>query len=138
MKHGFLEPTDPNAFLDWPKPKPVPLGKHLCINCKGYGGWNLKVNANPMSAKQEADVRNMLKEATYSNMPLLKHDMSDSLFRHYYVHLRAGCHHCNGWGYTELEDTDHVHDFSITENVSMFLHKDICSICGKSKMRDSS
>ena len=40
--HTYLEPTDPDAFLDFPskkEPKPEYGYTEECPKCMGYGGW---------------------------------------------------------------------------------------------------
>ena len=43
----YLEPSDENAFLDFVKKEKRPdLNLYFeCPRCKGYGGWNLTINA---------------------------------------------------------------------------------------------
>lgn len=40
-----LKPTDPGAFQDWVKKEPMHGFVDECPKCRGFGGWNLQVNA---------------------------------------------------------------------------------------------
>jgi hypothetical protein len=44
---NYLTPNDPGAFLDKTLQSNKENLPHLCPKCKGYGGWNLIVNAYP-------------------------------------------------------------------------------------------
>lgn len=50
----YLEPTDPDAFVDHELLSPVPsMGYTVeCPQCKGHGGWNLQLNAYPLRGKE--------------------------------------------------------------------------------------
>jgi len=115
---NYLEPTNPEAFIDYPgkqsKPDYIPNSCE-CPKCKGYGGWNLKLNAYPLHFKED----------TPQN-------------RHLYSHFRAGCSHCFGWGWVREEDADHVHDWQFVHNIQNCLNLYDCSICGKQIEIDSS
>lgn len=80
---SYLEPTDENAFLDFPE-KEQPEGNKdwlKCPRCRGRGGWNLKINAFSLRDRED----------TAEN-------------RHRFGHFCAACSVCNGWGWRPLED----------------------------------
>jgi len=113
----YLEPTDPNAFLDFPLRKPKPEYGYIeeCPKCMGHGGWNLKLNAYPLHQ--------------YEDIPEN---------RHRYSHFRAGCFHCWGWGFVRPEDADHVHDWQHVKVLGNCLDLYECSVCNKQWQVDSS
>lgn len=113
----YLEPTDPDAFLDFPgkqEPKPEYGYTEECLQCKGYGGWNLKLNSYPLHHYED----------TPEN-------------RHRYSHFRASCTHCQGWGFVKIEDADHVHDWQKVRSLGNCLHLHECSVCKKQWQVDS-
>jgi len=71
----FMTEDHPDAFVDFPDIQ-LPDGVTVCNRCRGYGGWNLQLNAY-----QLRDLAN-----TREN-------------RHRYAHFRASCTSCWGWGY---------------------------------------
>lgn len=109
----YLKPTDENAFLDWDKKK-IPKDKKECPQCKGHGGWNLKINAYPLYKK-----RNTKKN------------------RHLFSHFRASCDCCNGWGYVE-KSLDHIHKWKKNRNLGNCLNLYTCEICKEDWIIDSS
>lgn len=116
----FLNPTDPDAFVDYPLQSAEEAATninctHLCPKCKGHGGWNLELNAYPLNGKED----------TPEN-------------RHKHSHFRAFCSQCEGWGYVREEDQDHVHDWVHARNVGNCLNVFKCSICDKEREVDSS
>lgn len=44
---SYLTPNDPDAFLGWIQKENRGNYKATCPQCKGYGGWNLKLNEYP-------------------------------------------------------------------------------------------
>lgn len=114
----YLEPNDPDAFVDFPgimlKPDHMPNSCE-CPKCMGYGGWNLKINAYPLHFRE---------------------DTSEN--RHKFSHFRQCCYHCYGWGWVNEEDANHVHDWQFKENLGNCLNLHECSICGKQWQIDSS
>jgi len=115
----YLERTDPDALVDYPPADPAKAAEigmtELCPKCKGYGGWNLKLNAYPLHQ--------------YEDPPENRHKFS---------HFRAGCDHCIGWGYVRPEDADHIHEWKRVGSLGNCLHLDKCKICGKQWQVDSS
>lgn len=115
----YLTPTSPEAFVDFTKHE-LPVKHHPdwtveCPQCKGYGGWNLRLNAYPLR-----------------DMP----DTAEN--RHRYSHFRAACSHCYGWGYVAPADADHVHDWQHVRNLGNCLNLYKCSVCNKLREVDSS
>jgi hypothetical protein len=119
MKHGFLEPTDKDAFLDFPEKREVPEGKVECALCQGHGGWNLEINAYPHRMKPEN------REDTAEN-------------RHLYCHFRASCSNCNGWGYVDAVQGKHVHEWDNGRKIGNCLTEYGCKTCGEKQTVDSS
>lgn len=70
----YIDETHPDAFKDFPY-RNIPVGTKVCNRCKGFGGWNLKLNAYPLRERKN----------TPSN-------------RHFYSHFRASCSSCFGHG----------------------------------------
>lgn len=124
VMNKYLEPTDADAFLDFPKKS---LEKILesspwmkdhsveCPQCKGHGGWNLRINAYP-----------------------LHHHENTAENRHEFSHFRASCSHCHGWGYVKPEDANHVHEWVWVKNTGNCLNLHECKTCGKQWEIDSS
>jgi len=115
----YLDTTDKDAFVDFPgKLRPssaYPSRSSECPKCKGYGGWNLKLNAYPL------------------------HNLEDNAEnRHKFSHFRQGCYHCSGWGWVREEDANHVHDWDFVSNLGNCLNLYECNICGKTWQVDSS
>lgn len=115
----YLEPTDPQAFIDHEVRDPAEAAKMgltvLCPQCKGHGGWNLRLNAYPLHGKED----------TPEN-------------RHLFSHFRASCSHCVGWGYVKPEDADHIHQWETVRSLGNCLRLDKCKVCGQEWQVDSS
>ena len=90
----YMTPDHPDAFVDFPSPKASEKYANEsymlragytqeCLQCKGHGGWNLKLNAYSLYKMKN----------TKAN-------------RHMYAHSRCVCGNCSGWGLTE--PCDHV------------------------------
>jgi hypothetical protein len=54
------------------------------------------------------------------------------------VHFQASCNHCNGWGWVNWEDAQHIHQYVEISRPQQFLSVQQCSICGKKIDVDSS
>lgn len=119
----YLTPEHPQAFFEFPAkelpgdryPEMAPYNTE-CPQCKGHGGWNLRLNAYKLPAGYADTVEN----------------------RHKYVHFQMHCNHCNGWGYVKPEDANHVHDWQHVKNLGRCLNLYKCSICQKEWEVDSS
>ncbi len=119
MKHGYLEPTDADAFKDMERLAPEPAasmyGRYRCKppvdstpvvecgQCKGFGGWNLKLDAYALGR-----------------------------------HFKASCNNCNGWGYVPASQGDHVHEWDAGETVGRCVTRYTCITCKKVSDVDSS
>jgi hypothetical protein len=125
----YLEPYDPNAFVDHPRQQPDPLIGHIyeCPMCHGYGGWNLMINVLKLPEGYE----------------------DTALNRHKYRHRTTTCPQCNGWGYVGQQDATCIHTFDRELDLAECRHRNIyhagncwhvyeCSKCGKIVSRDSS
>ncbi len=117
--HKYLEPTDPEAFTDYPLQSSEEAAKYemtvACPKCKGHGGWNLRLNAYPLHGKDDNPEN-----------------------RHKFSHFRASCSHCQGWGYVTSDNADHVHDWVWVRNTGNCLNLHECSICKRQWEIDSS
>ena len=115
----YLEPTDPDAFVDFPvKDKPTydyQKGYVVCPKCDGHGGWNLKLNAYPLRGLE---------------------DTSEN--RHKFSHFKSNCGQCGGWGWTSPENTKCIHEMSRYRNVGKCLNEYVCVKCGMIEEIDSS
>lgn len=115
---SYLEPTDPGAFEDYPRIDPLPAAEmglvHECLQCKGHGGWNLRLNAYPLHGKKN----------TPEN-------------RHLYSHFRASCSNCMGHGYVSPKDAEHIHKWEFVKNIGNCLNLHRCSECGQEWQIDS-
>lgn len=70
-ENGYMTQHHPDAFVDYEKMKKPDSGTwYECPTCKGYGGWNLRLNC-------------------YKNTDIPAHR-----------HFRCLCSTCHGWGYT--------------------------------------
>lgn len=134
----YLKPDSPEAFIDWPAKEEIPEDYKECGKCKGHGGWNLRINAYLKSAQQEKEIREGLEKTHYANLPLMRHDMSPELFRHYYAHFRASCDNCNGWGFIPESETCPIHKWEFHRSVAMCLTEYKCAHCGRIQSVDSS
>jgi RNA polymerase subunit RPABC4/transcription elongation factor Spt4 len=110
----YLTPDSPDAFIDFPPLKVIPDNSKVCPVCKGHGGWNLRLNAYPLYT-----------ENTPEN-------------RHKFSHFRAGCNHCNSWGYVDQNENCPTHDWEHYRNVGNCLNQWICKTCKKIITVDSS
>lgn len=110
----YLEPHDVGAFDDYPL-MDVIEDKSVCPKCKGHGGWNLRLNAYPLHEK----------ENTPEN-------------RHRYSHFRASCDNCQGYGYVNNENANHIHKWTFVKNIGNCLNLYECSGCGQNWQVDSS
>jgi len=111
-----MDHTDPDAFLDHVKLQPAYGCTVECPRCKGFGGWNLQLNAYGLPAG-EADTPENRKK---------------------FVHFRAICGHCNGWGFVSPEETCQGHDWKWIKNVGNCLNRYECIHCKKTSDVDSS
>jgi hypothetical protein len=117
--HAYLEPTDADAFVDHPVQDMDDAAKCgmniLCPQCKGHGGWNLRLNAYPLH--EHAD--------TPEN-------------RHRYSHFRAHCTQCQGYGYVTEDNADHIHEWVRIKTIGNCLNLHECRICKRQWEVDSS
>lgn len=120
---SYMEVNDPNAFLDFPSVEEKRKSKYNkynpdkhkdCPVCKGYGGWNLELNA-------------------YIN----RHEDTPEN-RHLYSHFRTTCNHCNGWGFVDKKETCPGHEWKHTKVLGNCYNEYTCNICGKKLNVDSS
>ena len=111
----YIKPTDPDAFVDWPRQSPTEWASIECPQCKGHGGWNLSLNQYPLHDKEDTP------EA-----------------RHLFSHFRSNCGQCNGYGFVREEDSGHIHDWDRVQNAGNCLNLYACSVCGKKWEVDSS
>src|SRR5271157_1513750 len=113
----FFEPSDPEAFVDFP---PMPTKKNwmgdwvVCPKCFGHGGWNLSLNNYPLCGENTAE-----------NW-------------HKYCHFRASCSQCNGYGWTSRENAACIHEWLFYRNTGRCLNEQKCSKCGTIVEWDSS
>ena len=110
----YLEPKDSGAFDDYPLMDNIE-NQSVCPQCKGHGGWNLKLNTYPLHEK----------ENTPEN-------------RHRYSHFRASCNTCFGYGYVKPEMADHIHNWTFVKNTGNCLNLYECKDCGQKWEIDSS
>ena len=119
-----LKPADPGAIDDWPQLVLDQLRdsshRHgytkLCPLCGGHGGWNLQLNAHPLPPSCGDTLHN----------------------RHLFVHSRAQCSHCAGWGWVHPNDNCPAHDFVKIRSKARCLHIYRCNRCGTERVVDSS
>jgi len=115
----YLEPTDPDAFLDFPKkefdPK-YPDMKFECPKCFGHGGWNLRINAYGLLPGMEDTAKN----------------------RHNHSHFRSHCTQCNGWGWVIEAKTKCIHELRLIKNTGRCLNLYGCTKCDHTEEWDSS
>lgn len=115
MNTPYLTPEHPDAFVDHVLREPSGDLTKLCPTCKGYGGWNLRLNAYPL------------------------HDREDTAEnRHKFSHFRASCSHCNGWGYVHQTENCPGHEWKHVRNTGNCLNLYRCTVCGKEWEIDSS
>ena len=113
---AYIEPTDPEAFVDFTRKEPAYDYTKECPVCKGHGGWNIELNAYKMPNGYEDTPEN----------------------RHLYVHYRASCSHCNGWGYVEESNNCPGHKWVFVRNLGRCYNLYKCAICGEEWEVDSS
>jgi len=112
----YFGPNDPEAFVDYDGKKPPIKDFKECPVCKGYGGWNLQLNAYPLRPRLE----------------------NNSINRHFYSHQKCNCNHCNGWGYVSQEITCDSHEWKFEKNLGRCYNRYKCAKCGLTKDVDSS
>lgn len=116
---NFLNPTDPDAFLDYPEiANPPSFSKDWveCPVCHKHGGWNLKVNSRPLHKGVEDTPEN----------------------RHKYAHFRAYCTQCNGYGWTSASNAKCIHEMGFSRNLGRCYNEYKCTKCGMIQTVDSS
>ena len=117
MSHPYINPDQPEAFVDFPTPTPAPAGQSKCPKCQGHRGWNLRINAYPL----------------HPTLP----DNPDN--RHRHAHFRASCDNCQGQGYVPQNAAEHVHQWQLDPNRSKtFRQTYICATCNAVEERDTS
>lgn len=104
----FMDYNHPDAFVDHVRKEPRYGMTKECPRCKGYGGWNLQLNAYPLH--------------TYPNTPEN---------RHRYSHYRSSCGHCNGWGFVSSEVTCDGHEWKFEKNLGRCYNRHRCTKCGQ-------
>ena len=113
--NGYMDHTHPDAFVDWVKQEPAYGATVECPRCKGFGGWNLQLNAYSLHGKEDTPAN-----------------------RHTYSHFRGICEHCNGWGYVSPEEKCQGHDWEFHSNLGRCYNRYQCIHCGKFSDVDSS
>lgn len=111
----YMDHTHPDAFVDWVRREPAYGSTVECPRCKGFGGWNLQMNAYSLHGKAD----------TPEN-------------RHLFSHFRAMCSHCNGWGFVSPAETCPGHEWIWEANTGRCLNLYRCTVCGKKSEVDSS
>ena len=113
----YLEPTDPDAFVDFPKKERDPRHSDYieCPKCFGHGGWNLRLNAFQLHSLPN----------TAEN-------------RHNNGHFRSNCGQCNGWGYVSVENSKCIHSLKLIKNLGRCYNLYGCSKCDHTEEIDSS
>ena len=114
----YMEPTDKDAFLDFPKKERadyLPSDYVECPVCMGHGGWNLSINSYPLHSHA---------------------DTSEN--RHLYSHFRTNCNQCNGWGQLDKKNTVCIHTLVHDSNVGNCLNRYKCCKCDHTEVWDSS
>jgi hypothetical protein len=112
---NYLTPYDSGAFLDYPKREPTASLTQECPRCYGHGGWNLRLNSY--------------------TLPTGVQDTPEA--RHRYVHFKAHCTHCSGWGYVPEEQTCTGHEWTYVRTLGRCHELLRCSICGTEQEVDS-
>jgi hypothetical protein len=85
----YLTPADPGAFTDMKRRTAQGEHRHRCPLCRGYGGWNLTLNA-------------------YKLPPGMRNTKAN---RASYCHFSCCCSQCNGWGWVTARDTECIHEW---------------------------
>jgi DnaJ-class molecular chaperone len=116
QRAAYMDHTHPDAFVDWTRMEPKYGNTKECPRCKGWGGWNLEMNAYKLPP----------------NTP----DTQEN--RHKFVHFRAMCNHCNGWGYVSPKEKCPGHEWVFAENLGNCYNRYTCSVCGMKNDVDSS
>ena len=111
----YMKEDHPDAHLDFPEVQAPPPGRLGCPRCGGHGGWNLRLNRRPLPTGIEDNREN----------------------RHQYVHFKAACPNCNGWGHLPEDQGDHVHQWE-TVVWEGFLRTERCRECGRKRQLDTS
>lgn len=115
---NFLESTDPDAFVDWVKRKPEDCyikDSKECPVCRGFGGWNLTLNAYPLRDRPD----------TPEN-------------RRNFSHFTCSCSTCYGWGYVERNMNCAGHVWEFQQNLGRCYNRYVCTSCGLINDVDSS
>lgn len=112
----YIQPGDPEAWIDWPQPRPTAppfMGESVikCPICRGRGGWNLLLGAYPLH-----------KENTSEN-------------RHLFSHMKATCHGCAGHGWIR-PTSDCFHEFRYNGVTGKLTHFS-CVSCKKTVCWDT-
>jgi DnaJ-class molecular chaperone len=110
-----MDHTHPDAFVDWDHKEPAYGCTKECPRCKGFGGWNLQINSYKMPANTADTPEN----------------------RHKFVHFRAMCSHCNGWGYVSPNETCPGHEWTFEKNLGRCYNRYRCTVCGAQSDVDS-
>jgi len=112
----YMDHTHPDAFVDWAKRSPEYGMTKECPRCKGYGGWNLQLNAYK-----------------------LREGMADTQdTRHLFCHFRQHCGTCNGWGYVHPNMNCTGHDWVFVQNLGRCYNRYKCKHCDAISDVDSS
>lgn len=113
----YLTPNDKDAFLDFPiRRLKIPHTHKVCHVCRGYGGWNLRVNAYRIKGRYRNTSKN----------------------RHLHSHFRCVCTSCHGSGIIPNEESCPGHNYVHLENLGRCYNRLICTVCGKTWDVDSS
>ena len=110
----YLTPGDEDAFLDFPGKLARREGYVECPQCKGHGGWNLRINAYKLHQHED----------TAEN-------------RHLHSHFRCSCSNCWGHGCVPPEQTC-VHEWERGRSVGRCLTEWVCAKCAETRVVDSS
>lgn len=119
----YMERDHVDAHLDYPPlvenefgsaAHPIPAGSVQCPKCNGWGGWNLRLNAYKTTQPDTPENR------------------------HKYVHFRASCDQCVGWGHVPEADSHCVHEWGNATTIGRCLTDYTCKHCGTHRTVDSS
>jgi hypothetical protein len=109
----FMDENHYDDFTDFPGIKDK-SNDCICPKCKGFGGWNLILNAYPLHGKPD----------TKEN-------------RHLYTAYKAICGQCNGFGWVSKDNMKCIHEWA-------FSHQDVydrvvkCIYCNKKQVTQDS
>lgn len=53
-------------------------------------------------------------------------------------HFRASCDHCNGWGWVDSKNADHIHEWVFESNIGHCNNRYRCIVCSQTRDIDSS